>query len=289
MGIRSSPVGRSRRWWQNVPRNWPRPTGNQLQRSNAELAQFAYIASHDLQEPLRKVSTFSQMLEHSLGEVNERSKNYLGKINSSTARMLTLVRDVLAYSQLSKENETFVPVDLQQVVEGVTSDFELLIEQKGARIEYRDLPTIEAIPLQMSQLFGNLVSNALKFTRPDIPPVVTLSATLLPDTALSDYSLPEKGSGYYKIRMQRQCGIGFSQEHAGQIFNIFQRLHRRTEYAGTGIRLAMCKKIAQNHRGDIYAAGDRDSGASFIVILPAGNNLPAGKIWHSHCIDFPHE
>ena len=211
-----------------------------LQKSNAELAQFAYIASHDLQEPVRKVSTFAQMLEQTLGtNVDERAVKYLAKINTASSRMTTLIRDVLSYSQLSREKEVFEPVNLKDVVKNIESDFELLIEQKGATIEYKDLPVVEAIPLQMSQLFGNLISNSLKFSRPDVPPRLQITTSLL------------------------------TKEDAAQIFNIFQRLHGKSEYAGTGIGLAMCKKIVQNHQGDIYAEGNIGDGAVFNVILPA--------------------
>ncbi len=212
-----------------------------LQRSNAELGQFAYIASHDLQEPLRKVSTFSEMLEHSLGKIDERSRSYLDKINASTARMLKLIRDVLAYSQLSKENEAFERVSLQQVINGIKSDFDLLIDQKKAKINYLHLPTIEAIPLQMSQLFGNLVSNALKFSKPETPPEIRINATVLSGEEAGWYPFLNRNLVYYRIEFSDN-GIGFPQEYAEKIFHIFQRLHGKTGYAGTGIGLAMCKK-----------------------------------------------
>jgi PAS domain S-box-containing protein len=249
-----------------------------LQQSNASLEQFAYIASHDLQEPVRKVSTFAQMLERSLGDIDDRSKSYLGKINNSASRMLTLIRDVLAYSQISQDKEVFKPVNLQQVVDGISSDFELLIEQKEAVIECVNLPVIEAIPLQMSQLFGNLISNALKFSRKDIPPVIHISATLLSDEEVRSYLIPVPEIRYYNIEC-RDNGIGFLQEYAEQIFNIFQRLHGRTDYAGNGIGLAMCKKIAQNHRGDIFATSCANSGAQFNIILPAKH--PKGELIRS--------
>ncbi len=240
-----------------------------LQKSNAELAQFAYIASHDLQEPIRKVSTFAQMLEQTLGtNVDERAVKYLEKINSASSRMTTLIRDVLSYSQLSREKEVFEPVDLRDIVRNIESDFELLIEQKKAVIEYGELPVIAAIPLQMSQLFGNLISNSLKFSKPDVPPHLNISTTLLTKEDVSTYAINGSADGYYRITI-RDNGIGFSQEYAAQIFNIFQRLHGHSEYAGTGIGLAMCKKIVQNHRGDIYAEGSINEGAVFSVILPA--------------------
>jgi len=241
---------------------------NNLQRSNAELAQYAYIASHDLQEPLRKVSTYMQMLERSLGDdVTEQSNGYIGKINVATARMITLIRDVLAYSQLSKEREVFVQVALQHVIDDIKTDFELLIEQKGASIIYKDLPTIDGIPLQMSQLFGNLVSNALKFSREDVAPVIQISSTIMAADEVNKYFTPDAHTTYYNIAV-KDNGIGFNPEYADRIFNIFQRLHGRAEYAGTGIGLAMCKKIAQNHHGDIYATTGNDGGAIFNVILP---------------------
>ena len=245
-----------------------------LQRSNAELAQFAYIASHDLQEPVRKVSTFAQMLEQTLGDIDERSRGYLGKIGSASARMTALIRDVLSYSQLSKETEVMELVDLQEVVENILGDFELLIEQKQAVIAYSGLPTISAIPLQMSQLFGNLISNALKFTREGVQPILNITATQFSLENENGSVAGEGTGGYYNIEV-RDNGIGFKQEYADQIFNIFQRLHGKSEYSGTGIGLAMCKKIAQNHHGDIYATGSTEDGAVFNVILPAGQPVAA--------------
>lgn len=240
----------------------------ELENKNKELEQFAYIASHDLQEPIRKVSTFTQMLQKNLGEVDERSQNYLDKINISTSRMITLIRDVLHFSQLSKERETFEQVDLAELLETIKSDFELLIEQKETTINYTDLPVVHALPLQMYQLFSNLLSNALKFSRTDVKPIITISATRLSGEALKQYPSLQAGGAYHNITF-RDNGIGFNQENAEQIFGIFQRLHGRFEYAGTGIGLALCKKIAQNHRGDIFATGHKNSGAVFNVLLPA--------------------
>ena len=240
---------------------------NDLQKSNAELAQFAYIASHDLQEPLRKISTFSQMLEISIGNnLDDHSRNYFDKIKNSTSRMTTLIRNVLTYSELIKENELFMEVNLNQIVENIKTDYELLIEQKGAIIHCRDLPTLEAIPLQMSQLFGNIVGNALKFTRKNVKPVITITATK--SSKEESHYLPfVKDSEYYKIQFSDN-GIGFKKEYAEQIFNIFQRLHRKSEYEGTGIGLAMCKKIALNHHGDLNAIGSSEDGAVFNALLP---------------------
>lgn len=238
-----------------------------LQRSNAELAQFAYIASHDLQEPVRKVSTFAQLLETNLQKTDERSLHYVSKIKDSASRMLVLIRDVLAYSQLSKKAERIKPIQLGYVIEEIKNDLDLLIEQKTAEIICNDLPVIEGIPLQILQLFANLITNALKFSRNDIRPVITISCTVLEKQQYAQYQLPFTKGTYYDLEV-RDNGIGFNQEHAEQIFNIFQRLHGKKEYEGTGIGLAMCKKIVQNHHGHIYATSSRDGGAVFHVILP---------------------
>lgn len=232
---------------------------NALQQNNKELQQFAYIASHDLQEPTRKISIFAKMLLESLGDIDERPKTYLNKITNSADRMSDLISDILAYSQLSKDNGLLAPVDLNKVVNDTVTDFELIIEQTDAQLNFDDLPTIEAIPRQMSQLFGNLISNSLKYRRADTAPVINISSTLLPS---------RDGIDYYRFEFTDN-GIGFNQEYADKIFNIFQRLHGKSEYSGTGIGLSICKKIVQNHNGDIEATANKGEGAKFVVTLPA--------------------
>lgn len=238
-----------------------------LKVNNQELKQFAYIASHDLQEPLRKVSTFTEKLKENLGEIDERSQIYLDKITTSTQRMMQLIQDVLNFSQLSTENRIEERVDLNCLIESLTSDFELVIEQKGATIIYNNLPTLKVHPLQMRQLFGNLLSNGLKFTKGNVSPVITISANSIAETERTKYNnlLPETD---YCIITVADNGIGFSQEYAKKIFNIFERLHGKTEFAGTGIGLAMCKRIAQNHNGEIWATSANEKGSAFHVILP---------------------
>jgi signal transduction histidine kinase len=226
-----------------------------LEKSNAELSQFAHIASHDLQEPIRKITIYTELLESSLsGTFNDQSKEYLNKINAAGSRMIQLIRDVLAYSELSDAAPTFEPVDLQQILYEVQSEFELLIEQKGARISYTGLPIIAGIPMQMTQLFGNLLSNALKYAKVDIPPIVAITS---------------QTEGHFWHIQVTDNGIGFDPKHAGQIFSIFQRLHRKNEYSGTGIGLALCKKIIQNHHGEIYATSEPGQGSTFHILLPA--------------------
>jgi PAS domain S-box-containing protein len=238
-----------------------------LQKSNAELAQFAYIASHDLQEPLRKIKIFSQMLEQSFdGQIAEKHKNYLDKINNSASRMNTLIRDLLAYSELVKHRETFQKVDLNTVLASVQADYDLLMEEKGARILADELPELDAIPLQMAQLFYNLIGNALKFSRQDLKPIITIRVIKFKTDSSVNEPL-KANSAYCKIEF-RDNGIGFKKEYADRIFNIFQRLHAKDEYAGTGIGLAMCKKIVINHHGDLNSEGSSEHGAVFNLILP---------------------
>ncbi len=241
-----------------------------LQRSNDELAQFAYIASHDLQEPARKISTFVDMLQKTLKEIDPRSKTLLQKIESSSRRMLRLIRDVLAYAQLSEKRPLVSKVDLNQVLTAACEDFELLIQEKNASIEVKQLPVIEAIPIQMSQLFGNLIANALKFAHAERTPHITVSCSLADrgETARLTELNPE--IDYHKISF-RDNGIGFNQNNAQQIFDIFQRLHSQPEYPGTGIGLAMCRKIARNHHGDITAESAVGEGTTFHVFLPRLN------------------
>ncbi len=238
-----------------------------LQKSNADLAQFAHIASHDLQEPLRKISTFAQVLENRLSEhLDEQSKNYFQKLRSSSARMTTLIRDVLNYSELDKATEVFTTVDLNSLVESIKIDYDLLLEEKKSVISCENLPVIEAIPLQMLQLFSNLIGNSLKFSRKDQPAVITISTSRI-TADKTGQSFMHPSMEYIKITFQDN-GIGFREEYADKIFNIFQRLHRKSEYEGTGIGLAMCKKIALNHNGDLDALGSSENGAVFNVILP---------------------
>jgi PAS domain S-box-containing protein len=242
-------------------------SNSKLVQSNAELAQFAYIASHDLQEPLRKITTFSQLLERSLGaNPSEESKNYLSKIRNSSTRMTALIRDVLMYSQLVKENDTYEKVNLNQILENVLADYELLIQQKEATINQGELPTIDAIPLQMNQLFANLLSNALKFVQKDVKPVISIGAKILTEKEVQALGLSANNT-YYHIQFADN-GIGIPQEYVEKVFHIFQRLHRKSEYEGTGIGLAICKKIAQNHHGNISIENNSDDGATFHVILP---------------------
>lgn len=237
----------------------------ELNMSNHDLEQFAYIASHDLQEPLRKIRSFSELLEKNLKkEENSKSKNFLDKINSSAQRMSTLIRDVLNYSRLSKKDVLFVNTDLNSIIENIKIDFELLLEQKQAKIEYTDLPSIHGIPLQLHQLFYNLISNSLKFS--DQAPLIQLSSRLLTHQEIAENVKMDEQFEYVEILL-RDNGIGFEQKYADQIFTIFQRLNDQSKYSGTGIGLALCKKIAENHKGYIRAESALGQGTSFFVYL----------------------
>lgn len=242
-----------------------------LQKTNEELEQFAHITSHDLQEPLRKISVFSQLLEQKVNLMDEESKTYLSKINICSKRMVNLIRDLLGYSEVAKQDNSYTAVDLNTVIGEVKSDFEILIQQKKAVLEHGPLPTIEAVPVQMVQLFGNIISNSLKYCKNDSIPAITISSKLVTQQEIGLNSNLIEGNTYYRIEITDN-GIGFSQQYSHHIFSIFQRLHSKSEYAGTGIGLALCKKIVQKHNGDIFAEGKPGEGAKFSIILPVRHN-----------------
>lgn len=244
-------------------------TANQnLEKINEELAQFAYIASHDLQEPVRKVGTFLELLEESLQNIDNRSQSYIDRMKNASSRMLMLIRDVLAYSQVTSQVTDFIPVDLKSVVNDIIADFELLIEEKQAKIETINLPIIQAMPLQMSQLFGNLISNALKFVSKERKPEIIIHAKPLKKEEIREIPTLNPELAYYKIDV-KDNGIGFGSQYKNQIFSIFKRLHSKKEFEGTGIGLAICQKIVDNHHGAIGADAVEGEGSTFTVYLPA--------------------
>jgi PAS domain S-box-containing protein len=238
----------------------------ELENTNNELEQFVYVTSHDLQEPLRKIRIFSDILRQSGNQLDATARKHIEKINATALRMSTLMKELLNFTHMNKE-EQFVPTDLNEIIAKVLLDCELIIQQKGATLQIDKLPVIDAVPVQMHQLFYNLVNNALKFTRPDTPPVIsiTLQSAKKESRELKLGLHPDKQ--YYEIIVQDN-GIGFDQSHDEQIFHIFQRLHSRSEFSGTGIGLALCKKVATNHHGAIYAVSEKDKGAAFHILLP---------------------
>ncbi len=240
----------------------------ELSKMNAELESFTYIASHDLQEPLRKIQTFAGRLqENKQGELSDAVKADLKKITISANRMRMLIDDLLNYSSIVNNIHPYEETDLNKIMLDVLTDFDLLITQKKAVINYDPLPFIDSIPRQMNQLFNNLIANALKFSKQDIPPVIDITTGILSEVQLNQYPNLKKEKEYVKL-IVRDNGIGFNQQYAEQVFTIFQRLNARTEFAGTGIGLAMCRKIALNHNGEIYVEAKEKEGAVFHVILP---------------------
>lgn len=229
-----------------------------LRESNQELEQFAYVASHDLQEPLRKLTAFSSMLIEECGQaIPDRGHDYLQRIGSAVTRMQTLINDLLALSRVTVRPRAPTRVDLGLIAREVLADLESRVRETGAQVVVGDLPAIEADPLQMRQLLQNLIGNALKFHRKDCPPQVNISYE------------PLRGPAGPMVRIfVRDNGIGFDNQYAERIFGVFQRLHSRDAYEGTGIGLAICRKIAARHGGTIVARSTPGEGSTFIVELP---------------------
>jgi signal transduction histidine kinase len=233
----------------------------ELARSNRELEAFAAVASHDLQEPLRKIIAFGDRLAGQCGDaLGARERDYLERMQNAAARMQSLIDDLLAYSRVTTRAQPFVPVPLGEVAREVLSDLELRIERTGARVEVGELPTLDADPVQMRQLLQNLLSNALKFHRPDAPPRIRIDARLLDPQAAAP--------PHCEIRVADD-GIGFDEQYLSRLFKPFQRLHGQGAYEGTGIGLAICHKIAERHGGRITAESAPGRGACFVVTLPA--------------------
>jgi len=237
---------------------------DELNKSNHDLEQFAYIASHDLQEPLRKIQSFTELLEINITD-KERSKKYLGKIDSASSRMSALIKDVLNYSRLSQSGNIFVETDLQKILDHVKNDVELIIEEKGAKIKSDPLPVINGIEQQLYQLFYNLINNALKFSIEK--PVLTISCRQLTKDEINPNKELSISSNYIEL-IFKDNGIGFDQKYEKQIFTIFKRLNSKDKYEGTGIGLALCKKIVDNHHGLISVTSELGVGTSFSIILP---------------------
>ena len=228
----------------------------ELSRSNLELQQFAYVASHDLQEPLRKIQAFGDLLKTRYAEtLNEQGRDYLTRMQNAAGRMQLLINDLLSLSRAGTRRQMFASVDLNKVTKAVLSDLEIRIEQLGATVNVGSLPTIEADAVQLTQLIQNLVGNALKFHKPKESPVVTVSSKVLLDLGVCELTIADNG-------------IGFDEKYLDRIFQVFQRLHGRGEYEGTGVGLAVCRRIIERHGGAITAHSIQGEGARFVVTLP---------------------
>ena len=236
----------------------------ELMKSNRDLEQFAYVASHDLQEPLRKIQTFTQLMGDHFGNEAELQK-YQAKINQSSGRMKQLIQDMLNFSRISNSEEAFEETDLNLILENLIIDFELLLREKEAKINHPNLPTIYGIPMQLSQLFANIIGNSLKYT--ERRPVIDITCKKLTPDEVKTHQILKKDMTYYEMDFSDN-GIGFEPQYSEQIFAIFQRLHGKQTYSGTGIGLALCKKIVENHHGLIFATGEPGEGATFTIILP---------------------
>ena len=240
-------------------------SNQQLTVSNRELQDFASVASHDLQEPLRKIQAFGDRLKSRFGDaMPDDAKDYLERMRSAAGRMQVLIDDLLTFSRVTTKAQPFRPVDLNRIVDDVLIDLETRLAQSAGSVEKGSLPTIDADPLQMRQLFQNLISNGLKFRKPDTAPLVTISAV---EKHLTSDGEPRDEAPVCEIRVQDN-GIGFEQKYADRIFTIFQRLHGRNTYEGTGIGLAICRKIVERHHGTIEAQSEPDQGAHFVIRLP---------------------
>lgn len=240
-------------------------TNAELEQRNQTLREFAYIASHDLQEPLRKISAFADLMREDYSEaVDETGEYYLERMQDAAERMSTLINDLLAYSRVTTQTEPYAPVDLNDILDAVRSDLELRIRDVDGRIEAEPLPTIEADSTQMRQLLQNLIGNGLKFHRDGVPPVITVGARIVEPDATE----PEPAGPQICRLTVTDNGIGIEEKYVDRIFTPFKRLYSRSQYEGTGMGLAICQRIVQRHGGSIEVDSTPGAGTTFTILLP---------------------
>jgi light-regulated signal transduction histidine kinase (bacteriophytochrome) len=242
----------------------------ELKRSNQNLEEFAYAASHDLKEPTRKILFFANRLKELLrDQLSDEQSHLFDRMELSAQRMGTLIEDLLTFSHVSRGAARLEKVDLKKKLQHVLEDLELEIQEKSATITISHLPTIIGHKRQMQQLFQNLLSNALKYGRPDEPPQIHISSTLVEGSEITGYQKGAAESKKYWLIVVRDHGIGFEKEDAERIFNVFTRLHGNAEYKGSGVGLSIARKVVENHHGYIWAESQPGEGSTFKVLLPA--------------------
>jgi light-regulated signal transduction histidine kinase (bacteriophytochrome) len=227
----------------------------ELERSNRELQDFAYVVSHDLQAPLRKVDVFGdRLLTNYSGLLDERGQDYIRRMQNASSRMRSLIEDLLLFSRVTTQAKPFTAVNLNNVIAAVLADLETKIDESNGRVICEELPTIEADPTQMNQLFQNLIENALKFQRQGVPPVIMIASQTTQNEAI--------------LITISDNGVGFEQHYEDRIFKVFERLHTQDEYEGTGIGLAICRRIIERHHGRVTVKSQPDEGTQFTIVLP---------------------
>jgi PAS domain S-box-containing protein len=239
----------------------------ELKRSNKDLEDFAYIASHDIQEPLRKITSFSERLKIKHGnDLDDEAKKYLERIMAATKNARLLIDGLMDFSRLTSDGQLFTKFNLNTMLQEIKTELELKIEETETNINSEELPVLEVVPVQIKQLFTNLFLNAIKFKKPDAAPIIEVKSKRISRKENEHYNLNPLHT-YYKISI-RDNGIGFEDEYTERIFEMFQRLHSKADYPGAGIGLALCKKIVENHGGVIFAFSELGKGSTFSVILP---------------------
>lgn len=251
---------------------------SELRASNENLEQFAYVASHDLQEPLRKIRAFGDRLVTKYKqELDERGQDYISRMQGASERMQALINDLLKYSRVARSNTEFVRVNLNTLITGVMEDIEIRLKERNAKVTVDSMPDIDGEPTQLRQLFQNIIGNAVKFTPDDRIPEVKIQGSMVKGSYLEkQYDFSASPTKHFVKIDIIDNGIGFEQKYAERIFNLFERLHGRQEFRGTGIGLAVCQKVVQNHNGFIKALSEEGKGATFTIVLPINNKRSNG-------------